>query len=82
MAAPVTDFNSFTAKLNDKFGAGSDEIVTGHIGQNLTRAGAWGEEVFSKAGIHTPAEIGTVMAHAVASLCAHPCHPDCKVSIM
>ena len=63
MAAPVTDFNSFTAKLNDKFGAGSDEIVTGHIGQNLTRAGAWGEEVFSKAGVHTPAEIGTVMAH-------------------
>ena len=63
MAAPVTDFTSFTAQLNLKFGPGSDEVVTGHIGRNLTRAGAWGEEVFAKTGAHTPAEIGTVMAH-------------------
>ena len=63
MAAPVTDFTSFTAQLNHQFGAGSDEVVTGHIGRNLTRAGAWGEEVFAKTGAHTPAEIGTVMAH-------------------
>ena len=63
MAAPVTDFTSFTAQLNLQFGPGSDEVVTGHIGRNLTRAGAWGEEAFAKTGAHTPAEIGTVMAH-------------------
>ena len=43
MAAPVTDFTSFTAQLNLQFGPGSDEVVTGHIGRNLTRAGAWGQ---------------------------------------